>query len=119
MLSLNISIIGTGYVGAVTGICFAELGHNVIFIDLNQTVLDKIKSGKSPIYESGLEELLKKNLEHITVTRDYQYAIQHTDLTFICVGTPSQEDGMMDLTYIKLASQAIGTALNKKRSTIP
>ena len=114
MTSINISIVGTGYVGAVTGICFAELGHKVIFIDLNQTVLDKIKSGKSPIYEPGLEELLQKNLEHISVTRDYQFAIQHTDLTYICVGTPSQDDGMMDLKYIKSASQAFGNALSKK-----
>jgi len=114
MSPLRVSIIGTGYVGAVTGICFTELGHSVIFIDIDQSVLDKIMSGKSPIYEPGLEELLQKNLDHISVTRDYSSAIANTDLTFICVGTPSGEDGMMDLKYIKSASRAIGVALKEK-----
>ena len=114
MSQSRISIIGTGYVGAVTGICFAELGYSVIFIDIDQSVLDKIKSGKSPIYEPGLEELLQKNLDHITVSRDYSSSIANTDLTFICVGTPSREDGMMDLKFIKSASRAIGFALKEK-----
>jgi UDPglucose 6-dehydrogenase len=114
MSPLRVSIIGTGYVGTETGICFPELGHSIIFIDIVQSVLDKIKSGKSPIYEPGLEELLQKDLGHSSVSRDFSSTIANSDLTFICVGTPSRDDGMTDLKYIKSASRAIGVALNEK-----
>lgn len=108
---MNISIIGTGYVGSVTGICLAEMGHHIIFIGRNQKKLDLITSGKSPIFEPQLDQLLKKNREKITTTTDLSNAVRKTDLTFICVGTPPKKDGSSDLHQIKDVSKAIGKTL--------
>ena len=83
---MRISIIGTGYVGSVTGACLAEMGHDIIFVGRDTKKLDLIKSGKSPIYEPGLEDLLQKNRKKISVTTDLNDAVSHTDITFICVG---------------------------------
>lgn len=117
---MNISIIGTGYVGSVTGICLAEMGHHIIFIGRNQKKLDLIKSGKSPIFEPQLDQLLKKNREKITTTTDLSNAVRKTDLTFICVGTPPKKDGSSDLRQIKDVSKTIGKTLGlrKKYHTI-
>ena len=108
---MKISIIGTGYVGAVTGTCLAELGHQVIFVGRDQKKLDLINSGNSPIFEPGLEQLLRKNQERITTTTDLDDAIRKTELTFICVGTPSQDDGSIDLQQIRDVSITIGKSL--------
>ena len=111
MAAMKISIIGTGYVGAVTGTCLAELGHQVIFVGRDQKKLDLINSGNSPIFEPGLEQLLRKNQERITTTTDLDDAIRKTELTFICVGTPSQDDGSIDLQQIRDVSITIGKSL--------
>jgi len=97
MGSMNITVIGTGYVGAVTGTCLAELGNRIIFVGRKREKLDLLDSAKTPIYEPGLEELLTTNKERITTTTDLSSAIKETDITFICVGTPSKEDGSIDL----------------------
>ena len=97
VVPLKISVIGIGYVGAVTGACLAELGHQIIFVGRDQNKLDLINSGKSPIFEQGLDQLLQKNQKRITTTIDLPKAIHKTDLTFICVGTPSKIDGSIDL----------------------
>ncbi|HHH80271.1 MAG TPA: UDP-glucose/GDP-mannose dehydrogenase family protein, partial [Thermoplasmatales archaeon] len=111
---MNISIIGTGYVGLVTGACFAKLGNNVICVDIDEKKIEKINKGLSPIYEEGLEELLVENKNRIHATKDYKYAIQNTDVTFICVGTPSKEDGSIDLKFVKKAAEEIGKQLKNK-----
>jgi len=111
---MKISILGTGYVGAVTGACFAELGNEVTFVDFDPAKLELIKTGRSPIYEPGLDELLAKNLHRISATTDTALAIRETDATFICVGTPSNPDGSIDLRYIEAASQDIGLVLREK-----
>jgi len=111
MGSMNITVIGTGYVGAVTGTCLAELGNRIIFVGRNKKKLDLLDSGKTPIYESGLEELLISNKERITTTTDLPNAIKETDITFICVGTPSKEDGSIDLQQINDVSVTIGKSL--------
>lgn len=111
MTILNISIVGTGYVGAVTGACLAELGHQIIFVGRDQKKLDIINSGKSPIFEPGLDQLLEKNRMKITTTTDISDAVEKTELTFICVGTPSREDGSIDLRQIKNVSLSIGQTL--------
>lgn len=111
MTAMKISVIGTGYVGAVTGACFAELGHQIVFVGRNQKKLDLINEGKSPIFEPQLDQLLKKNQVRITTTTDLPDAIRKTELTFICVGTPSLEDGSIDLQQITDVSRTIGTCL--------
>jgi UDPglucose 6-dehydrogenase len=120
MDSMNISVIGTGYVGAVTGTCLAELGNRIIFIGRNKEKLSLIDHGKTPIYEPGLEELLRANKERISTTTDLSNAISNTDITIICVGTPSQEDGSIDLQQINDVSVTIGKSLGtiEKHHTI-
>ena len=114
---MNVSIIGTGYVGTVTGACLAELGHDVICVDIDQQKVDWINAGIAPIHEPGLSELLKKHAGiRLRATTDYNDAIPNSDLTFICVGTPSGEDGRIDLSIVRSASKSIGEALSGRRS---
>jgi UDPglucose 6-dehydrogenase len=108
---VKISIIGTGYVGAVTGACLADLGHHIVFVGRDQTKLDLINSGKSPIFEQGLDQLLQNNSERIVTTTDISDAIRKTDVTFICVGTPSKMDGSIDLQQVSDVSITIGKCL--------
>ena len=111
---MNISIIGTGYVGLVTGVCFAKLGNNIICVDVDEKKIEMINKGVPPIYEEGLEQLLVENKNRIHATKDYEHAIQNTDVTFICVGTPSKEDGSIDLKFVKKAAEEIGKQLKNK-----
>lgn len=115
-MPMNISIIGTGYVGLVTGACFAKLGNNTICVDVDKEKIEKINKGISPIYEVGLEELLSKYKDKIKATADYNYAIKNTDATFICVGTPSKKDGDIDLTFVENATIEIGKQLKDKNN---
>jgi UDPglucose 6-dehydrogenase len=117
---MKISIIGTGYVGSVTGICFAQMGHQIYFVDIDQTKLTAINSGKSPVFEPGLDDLLVKNRTMITTTTDISEAVNRTDLTMICVGTPQNTDGSSDLRFINDAAHKIGKALRdtKKYHTV-
>ncbi len=110
---MRISIIGSGYVGTVTGAGFAELGHKVLFVDIDEEKVNTLKSGRSPIVEPGLENLIVKNREHLHATTDFT-EIKKSDVTFICVGTPSRDDGSIDLRYIKSAAEEIGNELAKK-----
>jgi UDPglucose 6-dehydrogenase len=112
---MNISIIGTGYVGLVSGTCFANLGHSVICVDVDRKKVDLINKSISPIYEKGLTELLKKNKDKITATTDYHHAIQNSDVTFICVGTPSVKNGDIDLAYINQATKSIAHEIKNKK----
>jgi UDPglucose 6-dehydrogenase len=113
---MRLSIIGTGYVGLVTGACFAKLGHTVICVDINPEKVQKINNSVSPIYEQGLDDLLTTNKERITATTDYQHALQNTDITFLCVGTPSQKDGSLDVSYLIEATKQIATILKEKKT---
>jgi len=117
---MRISVIGTGYVGSVTGACLAEMGHDITFVGRDRKKLDLIKSEKSPIYEQGLEDLLKKNRKKISVTTDLPDAVANSDITFICVGTPSNNDGSIDLQQVEDVSRSIGKSLrsDKKYHTI-
>ena len=113
---MKISVIGTGYVGTVSGVCFAELGHNVICVDVDKTKIDQINAGIPPIYEEGLSELLKKHSGHrISATSDYEFAVMNSDVSFICVGTPSDHEGNIDLGIVRAASASLGEALKKKK----
>jgi UDPglucose 6-dehydrogenase len=111
---MRISIIGTGYVGLVSGVCFAEKGHQVLCVDIDQTKVDQINKGVSPFYEPGLDELLHRHIhDGLKATTDFKQAILDTDLSLIAVGTPF--DGrQVDLTFVKQVAQQIGEALREK-----
>jgi UDPglucose 6-dehydrogenase len=111
---MNLSVIGTGYVGLVTGACFAKLGHHVICVDIDQEKIRKINNGVSPIFEEGLDSLLLKYKDKIAATADYSSALQKSDITFLCVGTPSLKNGNIDLTFIKESTKQIAAVLKNK-----
>lgn len=111
---MNISIFGSGYVGLVTGACLADYGHTVICVDIDQKKVDQINKGESPIYEIGLTKLLKKNKSRMKATNDVKFAIANSEITFICLGTPSKRDGSIDLSFIKKGAEEIGKCLKNK-----
>jgi UDPglucose 6-dehydrogenase len=108
---MNISVIGTGYIGSVTGACLAEMGHTIVFVGRDTKKLDIIRAGRSPIFEPGLDTLLTKNRDRIETTTDLVSAVEKTELTFICVGTPPNKDGSSDLSQIREVSHTLGKAL--------
>ena len=123
---MKIAVAGTGYVGLVAGVCFAEKGHNVICVDVDEKKVELMKKGKSPIYEEGLEELLKKNYKEgrLDFTTDYKKAYKNPDAIFIGVGTPEQPDGSANLSYVATVSRQIAENIEKDclvvvKSTVP
>ncbi|MEH7274742.1 UDP-glucose dehydrogenase family protein [Neobacillus vireti] len=123
---MNISVVGTGYVGLVTGVCLSEIGHQVICIDNDIDKVEKMKQGISPIYEPGLDELMKKNIENGTLrfTQDYTAGYQKADIIIIAVGTPQLPDGSANLTYIESVSRSIAEHIDHNvivvtKSTVP
>ncbi|VVC03271.1 UDP-glucose 6-dehydrogenase AglM [Candidatus Burarchaeum australiense] len=112
----DLCVVGTGYVGLVTGACFAELGHRVWCVDLDDRKVALINAGKSPIYEPGLDELLKRSLKRhaLVATTSLSEAVTQADFSFLCVGTPSAEDGSTDLSIIRRAASELGKALHDK-----
>jgi UDPglucose 6-dehydrogenase/GDP-mannose 6-dehydrogenase len=111
---MQISIVGCGYVGLVSGVCLAEKGHTVVCADVDQAKVDRINRGEPPIHESGLEDLLCRNLNHgFRATTDLREAVLNTDLTIIAVGTPFAGDEI-DLRFIKEAALQIGAVLKEK-----
>lgn len=99
---MKISVIGTGYVGLVTGTCLAEMGSSVICVDNNESKLKRLKNGEVPIYEPGLEVLFERNTkeERLTFTGDLRYAVNNSDIIFLCLPTPQDEDGSADLRHL-------------------
>ena len=123
---MKTAIVGTGYVGLVTGTCFAEMGANVICVDVDRTKIEKLKNGIIPIYEPGLEELVKKNCNdgRLNFTTDLASCINDVDIVFSAVGTPPDEDGSADLSYVLEVARTIGRTMNKyllvvTKSTVP
>jgi len=114
MRKMKVSVIGTGYVGLVSGVCLAEKGHQVVCVDVDQAKVDTINNGIPPIYERGLEELLQRNIQtSLTATTDIRRAILDTELSIVAVGTPF--DGHeIDLKYIRIVAQEIGSILKDK-----
>jgi len=113
-MSYSLSIIGCGYVGCVTGVCFADMGNEVTLVDVDSDKVDFINEGRSPIYEPGLEALMQKNRERVRATTNLRAAIHDTDITFVAVGTPSNADGSIDLTYVFRVCEEIGEVLREK-----
>ncbi|EDZ52022.1 MAG TPA: UDP-glucose/GDP-mannose dehydrogenase family protein [Bacillus sp. (in: Bacteria)] len=123
---LKISVAGTGYVGLVAGVCFAEVGHQVTCVDIDEKKVNLMKSGVSPIYEADLEELMQKNYAagRIDYTTDYKSAYRDADAIFIGVGTPEQADGSANLSYIATVAKQIAESVEKDclvvvKSTVP
>ena len=113
--SMKISVIGSGYVGLVTGVCLAKFGHKVIFVDVDRDKINKINQGICPIFEKDLDELLKKYKDNISATLDYSNAIYESDLSFICVNTPSTKDGI-NLNYVEQVVIEIAKILKNKNA---
>jgi UDPglucose 6-dehydrogenase/GDP-mannose 6-dehydrogenase len=113
---MKISIIGAGYAGLVTGACLAEKGHCIVCVDVDQSKVDAINEGRSPIYEAGLDELIQKNLhKQLRATTDLRQAVLDTEVSIIAVGTPFNGQ-QIDLSYVKDAAREIGAALRRKTS---
>jgi UDPglucose 6-dehydrogenase len=113
---MKVSVAGTGYVGLVSGVCLAEKGHQVICIDINEKKVEKINNGIPPIYEEGLEELLKKNVgTNLKATTDLRQAVLDSDLSLIAVGTPF-DGNEIDLKYIKIVARQIGEVIKDKQT---
>jgi UDPglucose 6-dehydrogenase len=109
---MRVAIVGTGYVGLVTAVGLAELGHTVVCIDVDERKVDALSRGEPPIFERGLEPLLRRHLgTRMRATTDLAGAVQASEMTFICVGTPSRPDGSIDLSFVQLAAEQIGAAL--------
>jgi UDPglucose 6-dehydrogenase len=110
---MNIAVVGTGYVGLVSGTCFSEMGNNIICVDNNQDKLKKLKSGKVTIYEPGLELLFERNIEkkRLLFTDDLKHAVLNSDVIFLCLPTPQGEDGSADLKYVFGIAEDIGKIL--------
>ncbi len=123
---MRITVAGTGYVGLVAGVCFAEKGHDVTCVDVDENKIKMMESGKSPIYEEGLEELMQKNnaTGRLHYTTDYKSAYKDAEAIFIGVGTPEQPDGSANLSYIATVSRQIAESVEQDclvvvKSTVP
>src|SRR5687768_16005311 len=110
--SHNLAFIGAGYVGLVSGTALAEIGHSVILVDNNKEKVAKLKAGKIPIFEPGLEELVTKNVKakRSSFTTSLKVAVKQADVIFIAVNTPPQADGKADLSYVAGAAREIAEA---------
>lgn len=123
---MKISVIGTGYVGLVTGVSLSEIGHHVTCIDVNQDKVAKMQQGISPIYEPGLSEMMTKNINEnrLSFTTDHRQGLKHSDVIYIAVGTPENQDGSADMSYVIQAARDIAENIQQNvivvtKSTVP
>ena len=123
---MNIAVIGTGYVGLVSGTCFAEKGNNVICVDIDEKKVTQLKAGQIPIYEPGLETIFTKNIEagRLSFTTNLAEGIQNAEIIFLALPTPSDEDGSADLSYVSKCAEAISPLITDykiivNKSTVP
>lgn len=123
---MNIAVVGTGYVGLVSGTCFAEMGVNVTCVDVNEEKITRLLQGQIPIYEPGLEEMVLRNHREgrLNFTTDIATCLDNVDVVFSAVGTPPDEDGSADLTYVLEVARTVGRNMKKylilvTKSTVP
>ncbi|HKJ73657.1 MAG TPA: 2-dehydropantoate 2-reductase N-terminal domain-containing protein, partial [Alphaproteobacteria bacterium] len=124
---MKVTMVGTGYVGLVSGACFSEFGHDVICIDRESSKIERLARGEIPIYEPGLDELVERNVQYnrLSFSTDLKAAVQGSDAVFIAVGTPTRRgDGHADLQYVYGAAEEVASALNGytvvvTKSTVP
>ena len=124
---MKLCMIGTGYVGLVSGVCFSDLGNDVICVDKDKNKIDSLQKGKVPIYEPGLSELVVKNFKNkrLSFSTNLQKSVKESDIIFICVGTPTKKGGSSaDLSQIYNVAKEIASSINKfkiiiTKSTVP
>ena len=123
---MKIAIVGTGYVGLVSGACFAEVGIDVTCVDIDTRKIDNLKNGIIPIYEPGLDDLVTRNVKEgrLHFTTDLTSCLDEVEVVFSAVGTPPDEDGSADLRYVKEVARTFGRNINKytilvTKSTVP
>lgn len=123
---MNIAIVGTGYVGLVSGTCFAEMGVNVTCVDVNEEKINSLKNGQVPIYEPGLDEMVLRNHREgrLNFTTDLTSCLDNVEIVFSAVGTPPDEDGSADLQYVLEVAREFGQNIKKytvlvTKSTVP
>ncbi|CEN34752.1 UDP-glucose dehydrogenase family protein [Capnocytophaga cynodegmi] len=123
---MKIAVVGTGYVGLVSGTCFAEVGNHVTCVDINSEKIEKLKKGIIPIYEPGLEAMVVRNVasKNLAFTTNLAQAIENVEIVFIAVGTPMGDDGSADLQYVLSVAKSIGESMQKRlivvnKSTVP
>ena len=123
---MNICVVGTGYVGLVTGACFADLGNQVVCLDTDERKIDLLREGKLPIYEPGLDEVVQRNAQagRLTFTTSYPEALQDAEVVFVAVGTPSGVDGEADLRHVREVAETIADVVEHEiivinKSTVP
>ena len=123
---MNIAIVGTGYVGLVSGTCFAEMGVNVTCVDVNQAKIESLQKGEIPIYEPGLDEMVLRNQREgrLNFTTDLASVLDNVEMVFSAVGTPPDEDGSADLQYVLAVARTFGQNIKKytvlvTKSTVP
>ena len=123
---MNLAVIGTGYVGLVAGTCFAETGNDVVCVDIDEEKIAMLQSGKVPIYEPGLEEMVRRNAEdqRLSFTTELASAVKKAEIVFIAVGTPQSTTGHANLSYVEATARSIGKAMNGfkiivTKSTVP
>ena len=125
-ITMNIAIVGTGYVGLVSGTCFAEMGVNVTCVDVNEEKIRSLQEGKVPIYEPGLDEMVTRNVKEgrLHFTTDLKECLDDVSVVFSAVGTPPDEDGSADLQYVLAVARTFGQNIKKytvlvTKSTVP
>ncbi len=123
---MHVGVVGTGYVGLVTGACFAEMGNDVILMDIDEAKIQSLSQGKVPIYEPGLDQIIARNVaeKRLRFTTDIEYTVQQSLINFIAVGTPPDEEGAADLRQVFAVAESIGKAMNTykivvTKSTVP
>ena len=123
---MNIAVVGTGYVGLVSGTCLAETGNHVICVDIDQTKVELMQRGEVPIYEPNLDKLFLRNIEagRLEFTTDLKAAVDHADIIFLALPTPPDEDGSADLSYVLGVADQLGTMMTSykvvvDKSTVP
>jgi UDPglucose 6-dehydrogenase len=123
---MKLTVVGTGYVGLVTGACFAEMGNDVLCVDLDARKIERLRAGEIPIHEPGLQAVVQRNVAagRLHFTTDVQEGVRFGTLQFIAVGTPPGEDGSADMQHVLAAARAIGTHMSDyklvvDKSTVP
>src|SRR5687768_12588603 len=123
---MHIAVIGTGYVGLVTGACFAEFGVDVTCVDIDAEKIARLQAGEMPIYEPGLEQLVTKNMQsgRLRFTTDLKHAVEAALVIFLAVGTPPKSDGSPDLSFVEAATRSVAKHMNEykvivTKSTVP